>query len=74
LLLEELTTTAMTPAVHRQHAIQIIDHDNYWKTREKVDKSTHIPIIVYNTEWQDEQVQNELQPNFEKYVCYATFY
>jgi hypothetical protein len=65
LLLEELTTTAMTPAVHRQHAIQIIDHDNYWKTREKVDKSTHIPIIVYNTEWQDEQVQNELQPNLE---------
>ncbi len=51
-MLEELIS-----ARHKHYATQIIDDNYYWKTCEKVEENTRIAIIVYDTEWSDEEVK-----------------
>jgi len=66
LLLEELATA--NTAVHEQHATQIIYTDHLQEIIRKVEESNRIPIIVYDTEWNDEQVKsisNEIRPNIQ---------
>jgi hypothetical protein len=51
--------------MHKQHAIQIYDD---LKTYEKVEESVRLPIIVYDTEWKDENIQiisNEFQTQIQ---------
>ncbi|CAF1311454.1 unnamed protein product, partial [Adineta steineri] len=64
LLLEELATA--TTAVHEQHATQVTDTDYDQRTLERIEQANHIPIIVYDTDWTEEQLEslpNEIQPN-----------
>jgi hypothetical protein len=44
----------LTTAIHKQHATQLIDENYYWKTYKE---NTVSPIIIYDTEWKDENVQ-----------------
>ena len=54
--------------MHKEYAKQIIDTNFNWKTNEKVQENVRMPIIVYNTEWDDENSQinsNEYPSKFE---------
>jgi hypothetical protein len=51
-LLEELNSTK-----YKHHATSIIDDNYYWKTCEKVEENVRIPIVVYDTEWTNEEIE-----------------
>lgn len=53
LLLEQLTG-----AVDEQHAREIIDSNYFWTRCEEIEQSSRLPLIVYDTEWVDEQVES----------------
>lgn len=57
MLLEELATTTTTNAVHAQHATQIIHADHREKVLERIEQANRVPIVVYDTEWNDEKTK-----------------
>jgi hypothetical protein len=56
-LLEQLTA-----AVDEQHAREIIDSNYFWTSCEQIEQNSRLPLIVYDTEWVDEQVESLSAP------------
>ncbi|CAF3643377.1 unnamed protein product [Rotaria sordida] len=66
LLLEELATA--TTALHEQRATPIIQSDDREKIFQKIEENNRIPVIVYDTDWKDENtkpISNEIQSNIQ---------